>query len=144
MRLTLNHTYRIYPDVQQQAKLLKWLKSCRGTCNYALRAIKDWGNSRQCSIDYCSLESEYIIPADALFPGYHCQQNTLPKTKKQFAKLAEELALVLQTTIRCFHDAWEYHQKQGFGFPRFKKYGQLKSRLFPQFETNPIAGWLVA
>jgi putative transposase len=35
------------------------------------------------------------------------------------------------------HRGWEYFQK-GFGFPRFKKYGQLKSLLFPQFKENPV------
>ena len=27
---------------------------------------------------------------------------------------------------------------RGFGFPRFKKYGQFKSLLFPQFKENPV------
>jgi putative transposase len=39
------------------------------------------------------------------------------------------------------HDAWSYFQERGFGFPRFKKFGQIKSMLFPQFKTNPITGY---
>lgn len=121
--------------------MLNWLEICRGAYNYALREIKDWVNSRKCSLDYCSLEKEYIIPVDTPFPTYYRQQNALPKAKKDFPLLAEVPSQVLQTTIRRLHDAWNYFQERGFGFPRFKKYGQLKSLLFPQFKINPITGW---
>ena len=36
------------------------------------------------------------------------------------------------------HVGWKYFQERGFGFPRFKKFGQLKSLLFPQFKKNPV------
>lgn len=143
MSLVLNYTYRLYPDAQQESILLEWMEICRGAYNYALREIKDWCNSRKCPVDRCSLESEYIIPADTPFPGYHRQQNALPKAKKQFPRLVTVPSQVLQTTIRRLHDAWEFFQNRGFGFPRFKKYGQFKSILFPQFETNPITGWQI-
>jgi transposase len=39
------------------------------------------------------------------------------------------------------HRGWAYFQARGFGFPRFKKYGQFKSLLFPQFKENPITGF---
>jgi putative transposase len=55
--------------------------------------------------------------------------------------LGEAPSQVLQTTIRRLHDAWNYFQERGFGFPRFKKFGQMKSMLFPQFKTNPITGY---
>ncbi|MGY2766320.1 helix-turn-helix domain-containing protein, partial [Thermostichus sp. MS-CIW-26] len=87
--LTMNYTYRIYPDAAQQAKLRSWLETCRGVYNYALRELKDWIASRKCPIDRCSLEKEYIIPADEPFPSYHRQQNNLPKAKKQFPHLAK-------------------------------------------------------
>ena len=118
--------------------MLEWLEISRKVYNYALREIKDWVNSRKCSLDYCSLECSYIIPADEPFPTYYRQQNALPKAKKEFPLLGEAPSQVLQTTIRRLHDAWEYFQKRKFGFPRFKKYGQMKSMLFPQFKTNPI------
>ncbi len=51
--------------------------------------------------------------------------------------------LVLQTNIRRLHDAWDFFQKRGYGFPRFKKFGQMKSMLFPQFKTNPLTGWQI-
>lgn len=142
--LTLNYTYRIDPDTEQAALLNEWLETCRLSYNYALRELKDWIASRKCSIDRCSLESEYIMSADYPFPGYHQQQNNLPKAKKLFTRLATVPSQVLQTNIRRLHDAWDFFQKRGYGFPRFKKFGQMKSLLFPQFKTNPLTGWQIS
>jgi putative transposase len=139
--MILNYVYRIYPDSNQIELLNEWLETCRVSYNYALRELKDWIASRKCPIDRCSLESEYIMAADYPFPGYHQQQNNLPKAKKQFPRLKVVPSQVLQTNIRRLHDAWDFFQKRGYGFPRFKKYGQMKSILFPQFKTNPLTGW---
>jgi putative transposase len=83
------------------------------------------------------------MSANYPFPGYHQQQNNLPKAKKEFPRLKEVPSQVLQTNIRRLHDAWDFFQKRGYGFPRFKKFGQMKSMLFPQFKTNPITGWQI-
>nr|OEJ76369.1 hypothetical protein BH720_05015 [Desertifilum tharense IPPAS B-1220] len=101
--------------------MLHWLEISRKVYNYALREIKDWVNSRSGSWDRCSLEREYIIPADQPFPTYYAQQNALPKAKKEFPLLGAAPSQVLQTTIRRLHEAWNYFQNRGFGFPRFKK-----------------------
>lgn len=143
MTIILNYCYRIYPDAGTEQKLLDWLEICRGAYNYALGEIKDWVSSRKCSLDYCSLEKEYIIPANTPFPTYYRQQNALPLAKKEFPEMGIPPSQVLQTTIRRLHDAWNYFQERGFGFPRFKKFGQLKSMLFPQFKVNPITGWQI-
>ncbi|NEO01506.1 MAG: transposase [Moorea sp. SIO3I7] len=139
--MILNYTYRLKPDARQVELLCEWLETCRVSYNYALRELKDYISSRKCAIDRCSLESEYIMSADYPFPGYQQQQNNLPKAKKEFPRLKAVPSQVLQTNIRRLHDAWEFFVKRGFGFPRFKKYGQMKSMLFPQFKTNPITGW---
>lgn len=139
--MTLNYTYRLYPDSSQVFLLNEWLETCRVSYNYALRELKDWIASRKCPIDRCSLESEYIMSADYPFPGYHQQQNNLPKAKEAFPRLAAVPSQVLQTNIRRLHDAWDFFRHRGYGFPRFKKYGQMKSILFPQFRTNPLTGW---
>ncbi len=141
--ITLNYTYRIYPDRNQQERLNEWLEICRVSYNYALRELKDWIASRKCSLDRCSIEKEYIMSANYLFPGYHQQQNNLPKAKKDFPRLKEVPSQVLQTNIRRLHDAWDFFRNRGYGFPRFKKYGQRKSLLFPQFKANPITGWQI-
>lgn len=137
----MNDTYRIYPDAAPETELLQWLETCRGVYNYALRELKDWIASRKCAIDRCPLDKEYIIPADPPFPSYHLQQNNLPKAKKPFPHLGEVHSQVLQTTIRRLHETWEAFQKRGRGFPRFKKFGQFKSFVFPQFKVNPITGF---
>ncbi|MCA1993925.1 MAG: transposase, partial [Coleofasciculus sp. S288] len=106
--------------------------------NYALREIKDWCDSRKCPIDRCSLEKEYILPANTKFPNEIYQLNNLPRAKKEFPQLSEVPSQVLQQAIKQLHVGWKYFQQRGFGFPRFKKYGQFKSLLFPQFKENPV------
>ncbi|NJM27627.1 MAG: transposase [Pseudanabaena sp. RU_4_16] len=138
--ITMNYRYRIYPDTTQQEILSEWMETCRMAYNYALREIKDWCNSRKCLVDRCSLTQEYIIPADAPFPSEVNQLNALPKAKKVFSRLGEVPSQVLQQIIKQLHKAWENFQKRGFGFPRFKKYGQIKSLLFPQFKESPVTG----
>ncbi len=141
--MILNYVYRIYPDSNQIELLNEWLETCRVSYNYALRELKDWIGSRKCPIDRCSLESEYIMAADYPFPSYHQQQNNLPKAKKEFPRLASVPSQVLQNNIRRLHDAWDFFLSRGYGFPRFKKYGQMKSLLFPQFRSNPLTGWQI-
>src|SRR5919202_1783687 len=136
--LTLTHRYRIYPSVAQEHQFIEWMEVCRGAYNYALREIKDWCDSRKCLIDRCSLEKEYILSPELKFPGEIQQLNNLPKAKKEFPKLSEVPSQVLQQAIKQLHRGWEYFQERGFGFPRFKKFGQFKSLLFPQFKENPV------
>lgn len=141
--MILNYVYRIYPDGEQIELLNQWLETCRVSYNYALRELKDWIASRKCQIDRCSLESEYIMAADYPFPSYHQQQNNLPKAKKEYPRLKTVPSQVLQTNIRRLHDAWDFFRNRGYGFPRWKKYGQIKSLLFPQFKTNPLSDFHV-
>ena len=141
--MILNYRYRIYPDPQQIELLNEWLETCRVSYNYALGELKDWIASRKCPIDRCSLESEYIMAADYPFPSYHQQQNNLPKAKKKFPRLKTVPSQVLQTNIRRLHDSWDSFRARGYGFPRFKKYGQMRSMLFPQFKSNPLRDWTI-
>jgi putative transposase len=136
--LTINYRYRLYPDATQEQILIEWMEICRSAFNYALREIKDWCDSRKCPIDRCSLEKEYILSPDLKFPGEIQQLNNLPRAKKEFPKLSEVPSQVLQQTIKQLHIGWKYFQERGFGFPRFKKYGQFKSLLFPQFKESPV------
>ena len=136
----MNYRYCIYPDTTQQDILSEWMETCRIAYNYALREIKDWCNSRKCLVDRCSLTQEYIIPADVPFPSEVNQLNALPKAKKVFPRLGEVPSQVLQQAIKQLHRAWDNFQKRGYGFPRFKKYGQIKSLLFPQFKESPLIG----
>jgi putative transposase len=139
--LIMNFTYRIYPDASQKQLMLSWLETCRKVYNHSLRELKDWLASRKCLVDRCSLSREYIIPADTPFPSYQRQQDQLPKAKKVNPELAALHSQVLQNTIRRLHDTWEAFQKRGFGFPRFKKYGQFRSFVYPQFKSNPVTNY---
>jgi putative transposase len=105
--------------------------------------LKDWIAARLCRVDRCSFQKEYIIPASRPFGSYHRQQNNLPKAKKELLYLALVHSQVLQTTTWRVHDTWFGFAKRGNGFGRFKKYGQFKSFVFPQFKDNPIKGFNV-
>ena len=75
------------------------------------------------------------------FPVTSANALALPKAKKENPELKNVYSQVLQTTIRRLHDTWEAFQKRGFGFPRFKKFRQFRSFVFPQFKSNPITGY---
>ena len=141
--LTMNYRYRIYPDTTQQEQLSEWMETCRLAYNYALAEIKDWLNSRKCQIDRCSIQREYIMAADLPFPSEIKQLNALPKAKKVFPRLGEVPSQVLQQAVKQLHRGWEALQARGTGFPRFKKYGQFKSLLFPQFKESPVSGDMI-
>jgi len=140
----MNYRYRIYPIITQEESLNEWMDICRVAYNYGLREIKDWCNSRKCLVDRCSITHEYIMAADDPFPSEVNQLNALPKAKKVFPRLGEVPSQVLQQSIKQLHRAWEGFQKIGHGFPRFKKFGQFKSLLFPQFKQNPVQGTHIA
>ncbi|MGY6528288.1 MAG: helix-turn-helix domain-containing protein, partial [Cyanobacterium sp.] len=63
--INLNFEYRIYPEPLQEQTLLEWLFICKKVYNYCLAERKDWMKSRKSWVDRCSLDREYIIPADA-------------------------------------------------------------------------------
>ena len=142
--LTMNYRYRVYPNTAQEQLLKEWMDTCRVAYNYGLREIKDWCNSRKCMVDRCSISHEYIMPADSPFPGEVKQLNALPSAKKVFPRLGEVPSQVLQQALKQLHRALEEFQKIGHGFPRFKKFGQFKSLLFPQFVKNPVTGIHIA
>jgi len=68
--LNLTYSYRIYPDASQEAQMLDWLEQSRRVYNYALAERRNWINSRKCQVNACSIRSEYIIPAETLYPNY--------------------------------------------------------------------------
>lgn len=78
--------------------------------------------------------------ADLPFPNEASQHSALPGAKKEFPRLAFVPSQVLQQAIKQLHRSWDSFQKLGHGFPRFKKYGQFKSLLFPQFKQSPVQG----
>ena len=96
----MNYTYRIYPDLHQSALMLDWLETSRKVYNRALRELKDWINSRKCLADRCSIEREYIIPADAPFPSYHQRIYASREGRKETSDILEGVQFNPQKTRR--------------------------------------------
>jgi putative transposase len=132
--------YRIYPNFEQEQQMLNWLETCRKVYNHAVRERKDWINSRKCQADRCSLASEYIIPADAPYPNYYAQKKALTAAKPDFPLIKAVHSQVLQDVIARVDSAFAFMKERGFGFPRFKKFGQFKTLNFPQLQADPIRG----
>lgn len=141
--INITYEYKIQPTWQQEQTMLRWLETCRKVYNYALQERRDWINSRKCAINACSIRSEYIIPADRPYPNYYTQAMQLPDAKKRIPELKEVQSQVLQQTLNTLDKAFESMRERGFGFPRFKKPGQLRSFLFPTMGKNPINGNII-
>ncbi len=136
----MNYSYRIYPSLEQEARMVSWLEACRGVYNYALGERKDWIKSRRCAVNACSLQREYIIAADAPYPNYYAQKRALTTAKRDFPHLKDVQSQVLQAVVGRVESAFVARKARGHGFPRFKKFGQYRSFLFPQFKDSPIVG----
>ncbi|MEO1134029.1 MAG: transposase, partial [Cyanobacteria bacterium J06639_1] len=128
----MTYRYRIYPDAQQEQLMLDWLETCRRVYNFALRERKDWVASRKCQLDRCSLQREYVIPADVPYPGYYVQKKALTAAKQGNEWLQAVHSQVLQEVIARVDGAFAFMRERGYGFPRFKKVGQVRTLSFPQ------------
>ena len=134
--------------------MLTWMEQCRCVYNYALLERRDWINSRKCQVNACSITQEYIIPADKPYPDYYKQQNALTLAKESILELQDVQSQVLQDALKRLDKAFRFMREfaggsfpqqhrlkeRGFGFPRFKKFGQYRSFVFPQFKSNPVTG----
>jgi putative transposase len=135
---TLSYEYKLVPTPEQMADIEQTLNVCRKVWNFALRERKDWISSRKCAVNACSLMSEYIIPVNAPYPNYHKQAKFLTQAKKTNPELKEINAQVLQQVLRTLDRACEDMKGRGFGFPRFKNYGRMRSYVYPQMLKNPL------
>ena len=136
--INLTYEYKLKPTKAQVAIIEDTLSVCRRVWNYALSERKAWVNSRKCNVNSCSINSEYIIPADLAFPNYYVQAKALSKARKEIPELKNTNSQVLQQVLRTLDGAWQDMFKRNFGFPRFKNNNRMRSFLFPQFKTNPF------
>ncbi|WP_204101761.1 MULTISPECIES: helix-turn-helix domain-containing protein, partial [Spirulina sp. CCY15215] len=90
---------KLVPNEKQIEVIENTLRVCRAVWNYALRERKDWINSRKCPVNACSLDKEYIIPADKPFPNYNNQAKQLTEVKKTNPWLKSVNAQVLQQVL---------------------------------------------
>ena len=137
--LNWTYEYKLKPKASQIKLFENWLEQCRKVYNYALRERKDWYQSRACPINACSIQSEYIIPADAPRPTYSQQCKSLTQARKNIPELKSVHSQVLQQTLRRLETAFVSMWEQGHGFPRFKKQGRMRSFVFPQLGKNPLS-----
>ncbi|PSO85904.1 MAG: transposase [Cyanobacteria bacterium QS_3_48_167] len=138
--LTLSYEYKLEPTKAQILQIDEWLEFCRKVYNHALASRKAWVNSRKCSVHDCSIQSEYIIPADAKRPTYASQCKELAAAKKEYPDLKFPQSHVLQQTLKRLENAFVGMWERGFGFPMFKKVGGLRSFVFPELGKEVIKG----
>jgi putative transposase len=138
--LNLSYEYKLKPRQKQISEIERTLVICRQVWNYALRERKDWINSRKCPINACSLEREYMIPADAPYPNYYVQAAGLTKAKELYPELKTVNAQMLQQVLRKLETAFLDMKRKGMGFPRFKNRYRMRSFVFPQMLKNCIQG----
>ncbi len=117
-----------------------YLDICRSVYNWNNRERKDWIQSRKSLIDRCSIEKEYIIPADKPFPNYNIQANNLTQSKKQYPILAQVHSQVLQSTLKRLDQAWDdFFKVESRGFPKFKNKNRFRSFVYPQIKSSDLA-----
>ena len=147
--ITLTYQYKLKLTKHQVSEINYYLDVCKSVLNYALRERKDWLNSRKSPINVCSLKQEYIIPADAPYPGYNHQAKSLTRAKKTSERLKSVHSQVLQQTLKQLDRAFSDMKAKGHGFPRFKK--NMRSFVFPALPKNclgnnkiklPKFGWV--
>lgn len=150
--ITLTYQYKIKPNKEQIKQFKQYLDICRSVYNYAHAERKDWLNSRKSRVDCCSIVSEYIIPAPAVFPNYNIQAKSLTEAKKKLPHLKQVNAQCLQQVLKRLDKAWsDFFKMPKRGFPRFKSKNRLRSFIFPQLGKNcldngrvklPSIGWI--
>ncbi len=136
--LTRTYEFKLKPTTEQVSIFESWLIACRKVYNYALAERKAWVNSRKCEINACSLEKEYIIPADAKRPNFASQCRALTQARKNFPSLGSVHVHVLQETLKRLENAFVAMWDRGHGFPRFKSTNRMRSFNFKQMGVNPL------
>ncbi|MBD2518467.1 transposase [Nostoc sp. FACHB-973] len=134
----LTYEFKLKPTENQIGMFEEWLETHRRVYNYALAERKDWYKSRSCQVNACSLDSCYIIPADAPRPTFASQCKSLTAARKVNELLKRVNAQSLQQTLRRLEKAFVSMWEQNHGFPRFKKPGRMGSFSFPQLGANPL------
>jgi putative transposase len=136
--LNLTYEYKLEPNRQQIEMIEHTLDVCRSVWNFGLRERKDWYNSRKSPVNACSIQKEYIIPADEPYPNYHKQAKALTEAKKTDQRLKSVNAQVLQQVLRTLDRAFADMKERGFGFPRFKNRYRLRSYVYPQLRGDEL------
>ncbi len=150
--ITFTYQYKIKPTQRQIRQIQQYLDVCRSVYNYAHAERRAWLESRKSLVDRCSIQSEYIIPADTPFPSYNPQARVLTEAKKKLPQLKSVNAQCLQQVLKRLDKAWsDFFKVPGRGFPRFRNKNRFRSFIFPQLLKNclekgrvklPSIGWV--
>lgn len=134
--ITYAYRYKIKPTQSQIRQFEQYLSICRSVYNFAHAERKAWIESRKCQVDRCSIQSEYIIPAEKPFPNYNIQAKALTEAKKKLPHLKLVNAQCLQQVLRRLDKAWtDFFRMPNRGFPRFRNANRYRSFKFPQPNT---------
>lgn len=138
--LNLSYEYKLSLTKIQIEQTEHILEVCRSVWNFGLRERMDWSNSRKSRVNACSIQQEYIIPADAPYPNYHVQAKALTKARKENPRLASVNAQVEQQVLRTLERAFLDRERKGLGYPRFKNHSRMRSFVFPQMLKDCVKG----
>jgi len=78
--LNMTWEFKLEPTPEQVDTIEGIFAVCRSVWNFALRERSYWLNSRKSPVNACSIEQEYILPADEPYPSYHTQAKGLTLT----------------------------------------------------------------
>jgi len=114
--MQITYSFRIYPTLEQVAKLNNWLNLCRKLYNLALEERQTRWKTEKKSISYKD------------------QQNKLPAFKKEYPEYKEVHSQVLQDALRRVDTAYKNFFTGRAGYPRFKGRDRYTSVTYPQVD----------
>ena len=116
--------FRIYPNKNQEVKLIRTLDTCRHLYNDSLAERK-----RQAELNRLKKEFEVFPWGKPDWINYYDQKRELAATKTSFQK--EVYSQVLQDVIKRVDRSFKnFHN--GFGYPRFQGRDRYNSFTYPQ------------
>ncbi|MDJ0535621.1 MAG: transposase [Xenococcaceae cyanobacterium MO_207.B15] len=137
--ISFTYEFKLKPTKKQLQYLEMYLEVCRSVYNYNHGERKDWIQSRKSPIDRCSIEKEYIIPAERPFPNYNIQSNNLTQAKKEYPHLKQVHSQVLQFTLKRLDKAWDdFFKVKDRGLPKFKNKNRFRSFVYPQIKDSDL------
>lgn len=124
------YKFRIYPDKNQEVKMLSILNTCRHLYNDALAERK-----RQAELNRLRRDFQVFPWGKTEWISYEDQANDLADDKNHFQK--EVHSQVLQNVLKRLNRSFE-NLFNGFGYPRFKSRNRYDSFTYPQmgFKLN--------
>ncbi len=150
--ISFAYEFKLKTTKKQIQDIEIYLNICRSIYNWNHGERKDWLQSRKSPIDRCSIDKEYIIPAEKPFPNYYIQATNLTSAKEQYPQLKQVHSQVLQSTLKRLDQAWnDFLKVQGRGFPKFKNQNRFRSFVYPQIKASdlkenqvrlPKIGWI--